>query len=111
MEAPARDAFDESVAAVREANAGGIPLKLLGGQAVRLLCPFFPNRARDDQDMDFACVSSKKRQVVELNEKDVHDVLRLLSGFEVRPGHDPKRIGMARVRRVVADDWGWWPTE
>ena len=183
MEAPARDAFDESVAAVREANAGGIPLKLLGGQAVRLLCPFFPNRARNDQDMDFACVSSKKRevidffaargflgdkrfntlhgdrqmyfttpdgktsvdvvmdrlnmchvlefreridrlpdtldvadllltklQVVELNEKDVHDVLHLLSGFEVRPGDEPKTIGMDRVARVVADDWGWWRT-
>ena len=183
MEAPARDAFEESVAAVREANEGGIPLKLLGGQAVRLLCPLFPNRARDDQDMDFACVSSKKRdvidffvargflgdkrfntlhgdrqmyfttpdgktsvdvvmdrlnmchvlefreridrlpdtldvadllltklQVVELNEKDVHDVLHLLSGFEVQPGDEPKAIGMDRVGRVVADDWGWWRT-
>jgi len=183
MEAPARDAFEESVAAVREANEGGIPLKLLGGQAVRLLCPLFPNRARDDQDMDFACVSSKKRdvidffvargflgdkrfntlhgdrqmyfttpdgktsvdvvmdrlnmchvlefreridrlpdtldvadllltklQVVELNEKDVHDVLHLLSGFEVQPGDQPKAIGMDRVGRVVADDWGWWRT-
>ena len=183
MEARARDAFEESVAAVREANEGGIPLKLLGGQAVRLLCPRFPNRARDDQDMDFACVSSKKRdvidffvargflgdkrfntlhgdrqmyfttpdgktsvdvvmdrlnmchvlefreridrlpdtldvadllltklQVVELNEKDVHDVLHLLSGFEVQPGDEPKAIGMDRVGRVVADDWGWWRT-
>lgn len=183
MEAPARDAFEESVAAVREANEGGIPLKLLGGQAVRLLCPHFPNRARDDQDMDFACVSSKKGdvidffvargflgdkrfntlhgdrqmyfttpdgktsvdvvmdrlnmchvlefreridrlpdtldvadllltklQVVELNEKDVHDVLHLLSGFEVQPGDEPQAIGMDRVGRVVADDWGWWRT-
>lgn len=183
MEAPARDAFEESVAAVREANEGGIPLKLLGGQAVRLLCPLFPNRARDDQDMDFACISSKKRdvidffvargflgdkrfntlhgdrqmyfttpdgktsvdvvmdrlnmchvlefreridrlpdtldvadllltklQVVELNEKDVHDVLHLLSGFEVQPGDEPKTIGMDRVGRVVAGDWGWWRT-
>src|SRR5918996_2749633 len=177
MEAPARDAFDESVAAVREANAGGIPLKLLGGQAVRLLCPFFPNRARNDQDMDFACVSSKKGevidffaargflgdrrfntlhgdrqmyfttsdgktsvdvvmdrinmchvldfkdriermpdtldvtdlllsklQIVELNEKDVHDLLHLLSGFEVLPGDEPGTIALDRVGRIVADD-------
>jgi hypothetical protein len=183
MEAPARDAFEESVAAVREANERGIPLKLLGGQAVRLLCPLFPNRARNDQDMDFACVSAKKRdvieffgergflgdkrfntlhgdrqmyfttpdgktsvdvvmdrlnmchvlefgeridrlpdtldvadllltklQVVELNEKDVHDVLHLLSGFEVQPGDEPRTIGMDRVGRVVAADWGWWRT-
>lgn len=183
MEAPARDAFDESVASVREANDDGIPLKLLGGQAVRLLCPLFPHRARDDQDMDFACVSSKKSevigffarrgflgdkrfntlhgdrqmyfttpdgrtsvdvvmdrlnmchvlefreridrlpdtldvadllltklQVVELNEKDVHDVLHLLAAFEVTPGDDPRTIGLDRIGRIVAGDWGWWRT-
>jgi hypothetical protein len=183
MEAPARDAFEESVETVRAANAGGIPLKLIGGQAVRLLCPLFPHRARDDQDMDFASVSRAKRdlidffadraflgdrrfnllhgdrqmyfttpdgrtsvdvvmdrlnmchvlefrdrvdrlpdtldvtdllltklQVVELNEKDVHDILHLLSGFEVAPGDEPGTIGLDRIGRVVADDWGWWRT-
>ena len=64
MEAAAPDAFEVSIEVVRAANARGIPLKLLGGQAVRLLCPLFPHRARDDQDMDFACVSSKKRDVM-----------------------------------------------
>src|SRR5688572_14309661 len=60
----AADPFEVSVGVVREANARGIPLKLLGGQAVRLLCPLFPHRARKDQDMDFACISSKKRDVI-----------------------------------------------
>ncbi len=60
----AADPFEVSVGVVREANARGIPLKLLGGQAVRLLCPLFPHRARKDQDMDFACISSKKREVI-----------------------------------------------
>jgi hypothetical protein len=60
----AADPFEVSVGVVREANTRGIPLKLLGGQAVRLLCPLFPHRARDDQDMDFACISSKKRDVI-----------------------------------------------
>jgi hypothetical protein len=183
MEAPARDAFEGSVAVVRKANRTGVPLKLIGGQAVRLLCPSFPHRARDDQDMDFASVSSKKRevidffaergflgdrrfntlhgdrqmyfttpdgatsvdvvmdrlnmchvldfrdridrlpdtldvadlllsklQVVELNRKDVHDLLHLLSAFEVRAGDEPGTIGMDRVGRVVAEDWGWWRT-
>jgi hypothetical protein len=183
MEAPARDAFEGSVAVVREANGKGVPLKLIGGQAVRLLCPSFPHRARDDQDMDFASVSSKKRevidffdergflgdrrfntlhgdrqmyfttpdgatsvdvvmdrlnmchvldfrdridrlpdtldvadlllsklQVVELNRKDVHDIVHLLSAFEVRAGDEPGTIGMDRVGRVVAEDWGWWRT-
>jgi hypothetical protein len=183
MEAPARDTFEESVATVRRANEAGIPLKLLGGQAVRLLCPLFPHRARKDQDMDFCCVSSRKRhvidffaelgflgdrkfntlhgdrqmyfttpdgqtsvdvimdrlnmchvldfadridrmpdtldvadllltklQVVELNEKDVHDILHLLSAFEVAAGDEPGTMGLDRVGRVVADDWGWWRT-
>jgi hypothetical protein len=179
----AADPFEVSVSVVREANARGIPLKLLGGQAVRLLCPLFPHRARDDQDMDFACISSKKRdvidffaeqgflgdrkfntlhgdrqmyfttaegktsvdvvmdrlrmcheldfgsridrmpdtldvadllltklQVVELNEKDVHDILHLLSGYEVEPGDEPSVIGLARIGGIVAGDWGWWRT-
>ncbi len=183
MEAVTRDAFGESVEVVREANRSGIPLKLIGGQAVRLLCPLFPHRARDDQDMDFACVSSKKRevidfcadrgflgdrkfnllhgdrqmyfttadgrtsvdvvmdklnmchvlefrdridrlpdtldvadlllsklQIVELNEKDVHDLLHLLSGHEVRDGDEPGTIGLDRMGEVVRDDWGWWRT-
>ncbi len=183
MEAVTRDTFGESVEVVREANRSGIPLKLIGGQAVRLLCPLFPHRARDDQDMDFACVSSKKRevidffagrgflgdrkfnllhgdrqmyfttadgktsvdvvmdklnmchvlefrhridrlpdtldvadlllsklQIVELNEKDVHDLLHLLSGHEVRDGDEPGTIGLDRMGDVVRDDWGWWRT-
>ena len=179
----AADPFESSVGVVREANARGIPLKLLGGQAVRLLCPLFPHRARDDQDMDFACISLTKRdvisffaeqgflgdqrfntlhgdrqmyfttadgktsvdvvmdrlrmcheldfgsridrmpdtldvsdllltklQVVELNEKDVHDILHLLSGYEVKPGDEPSGIGLARIGGIVAGDWGWWRT-
>jgi hypothetical protein len=183
MEAVAPDAFEVSIEVVRAANAKGIPLKLLGGQAVRVLCPLFPHRARNDQDMDFACVSSKKRdvmaffeergflgdprfnllhgdrqmyfttadgvtsvdvimdklnmchvldfadridrmpdtldvtdllltklQIVELNEKDVHDLFHLLSAFEVRPGDEPSTIGLGRIGRLVAADWGWWRT-
>jgi hypothetical protein len=179
----APDAFEESVQVVRAANAKGIPLKLLGGQAVRLLCPLFPHRARDDQDMDFACVSSRKRevidffgelgfqgdarfntlhgdrqmyftaadgttsvdvimdklnmchvlefahridrlpdtldvadlvlsklQIVELNQKDVHDLLHLLSAFEARAGDEPETIGQDRIGAVVSGDWGWWRT-
>jgi hypothetical protein len=183
MEAVAPDAFEVSIEVVRAANARGIPLKLLGGQAVRVLCPLFPHRARDDQDMDFACASSKKReviaffdergfmgdsrfntlhgdrqmyfttadgktsvdvvmdklnmchvldfsdridrlpdtldvtdllltklQIVELNEKDVHDLLHLLSAFEVRAGDEPMTIGLDRIGELVCGDWGWWRT-
>jgi hypothetical protein len=181
--AATRDAFEESVRVVRAANAKGVPLKLVGGQAVRLLCPEYPHRARNDQDMDFACVSSRKRevidffgelgfqgdarfntlhgdrqmyfttadgttsvdvimdklnmchvlefadridrlpdtldvadlllsklQIVELNRKDVHDLLHLFSAFEARPGDEPETIGLDRIGSVVSGDWGWWRT-
>jgi len=57
--------FDSAVETVRAAAARDVPLRLLGGQAVRLLCPNFPPRVRDDQDMDFASVSSAKGSVME----------------------------------------------
>ena len=177
------EAFGQSVEVVTRANEEGVPLKLLGGQAVRLLCPLYPHRARVDQDMDFASVSTAKRQViefleglgfqgdhrfntlhgdrqmyfrtpdgkvsvdvivdrlnmchvldfhdridrmphtldvtdlllsklqiVELNRKDVHDLFHLLSAFEVRGGDDPGTIGLARIGRIVGEDWGWWRT-
>jgi hypothetical protein len=180
---PTSDAFDESTTVVHEAAAKGIPLKLVGGQAVRLLCPDYPHRARNDQDMDFASVSPAKApvleffaehgflgdkrfntmhghrqmyfttadgvtsvdvimdqlnmchvldfseridrmpytldvadllltklQIVELNEKDVHDILHLLSAYEVKPGDEPGTIGLERIGDVVRQDWGWWRT-
>jgi hypothetical protein len=177
------DAFDRSLTVVQVANERGISLKLLGGQAVRLLCPLYPHRARDDQDMDFASVSSSKRgvmdflgelgfvgdqqfnllhgdrqmyfttpdgrttvdvimdrlhmchvldfkdridrmpytldvtdlllsklQIVELNRKDVHDLLHVLSAYEVQEGDDTGTVGLARIGKVVGEDWGWWRT-
>jgi hypothetical protein len=177
------DPFDRSLAVVQEANERGIALKLLGGQAVRLLCPLYPHRAREDQDMDFASVSSSKRgvmdflgelgfqgdqrfnllhgdrqmyfttpdgkttvdvimdrlnmchvldfrdriermpytldvtdlllsklQIVELNRKDVHDLLHLLSAYEVADGDEPGTVGLGRIGRIVGEDWGWWRT-
>jgi len=179
----ASDAFEGSIDVVRRANERGIPLKLLGGQAVRVLCPGYPNRARNDQDMDFACVSSRtkdviaffsetgflgdqrfnllhgdrqmyfttadgktsvdvimdklnmchvlefkdridrmpdtldvadllltKLQIVELNRKDVHDLVHLFSAFLVKDGDEPGTIGTGRIGKIVGEDWGWWRT-
>jgi hypothetical protein len=176
-------AFAVAVETVGAANRAGVPLKLLGGQAVRYLTPDFPPRQRDDQDMDFASVSRAKRpvmdllaelgfegdrrfntmhghrqmyfrsagdgtsvdvimdqlhmchvlqfsdridrmpytldvtdlvlsklQVVEQNEKDVHDIVYLLAAHEVRDGDEAGTIGLARFGKVLADDWGWWRT-
>src|SRR6202167_5129311 len=47
----------------------GRGLKLLGGVAVRVLCPDFPPRLRIGQDMDFACMSKGRKNVVAYLEK------------------------------------------
>jgi hypothetical protein len=65
MSAPA-GTYDTAVATVEAANARGVPLRLLGGQAIRYLTPGYPPRVRGDQDMDFASVSRAKRQVMDL---------------------------------------------
>lgn len=167
---------------IEAAAADGIPLRLVGGLAVRVLCPEFPPRVRDRQDLDLASVSAarpqlteflierghepdkrfnalyghkqlffsapdgvavdilidqldmchvlsfrdridrlpttldvtdlllSKLQIVELNQKDVQDVLYLLSAYEVREGDDIGTIGLDRLIEVVSDDWGWWRT-
>jgi hypothetical protein len=176
------DPFEMAVKVVREAAEMGLPLRLFGGQAVRYLCPNFPPRARDDQDMDFASVSRasaqlvqfleargfegdrrfnalhghsqmyfkaqdgrtvdividrlkmchvldfgdridrlahtldvadlllSKLQIIELNLKDIQDIVYLLAGFEVREGDEPATIGLRRFADIVATDWGWWRT-
>jgi hypothetical protein len=46
------------------ASKAAIPLRLLGGLAVRVLCPDFAPRLRRDQDIDFACLSKGRQKVV-----------------------------------------------
>lgn len=59
-----KDPFQAAIQTVEAAQEQGIPLRLIGGQAVRYLTPGFPSRARDDQDMDFASVSRVKPQLL-----------------------------------------------
>jgi hypothetical protein len=54
---PAEDALEEALAIVRDASERGIPVRLVGGLAVRVLTPNFPPRVRDAQDLDLASVS------------------------------------------------------
>jgi hypothetical protein len=54
------DVLDEAVQLITAAAREGIPLRLLGGLAVRCLCPAFPPRAREGQDVDMASVSSAR---------------------------------------------------
>jgi hypothetical protein len=174
--------LDEALDLVARAERQGIPLRLIGGLAVRVLCPDFPPRIRDRQDLDLASTSAarphltellvglgyepdrrfnalyghkqlyfasprgravdvlvdalemchvlefrdriermpatidvtdlllSKLQIVEINEKDVVDVVYLLAAYPVVAGDEPGTIGLDRIRAIVADDWGWWRT-
>jgi len=62
---PSDDALPEALGLARGAAEASLGLKLLGGLAVRVLCPDFPPRLRTGQDMDFACVSKERKKVAD----------------------------------------------
>ena len=55
MTVPADDPLPEAVGLVRRTRAG-LPLRLLGGLGVRVVCPGYPPRLRAGQDIDLACL-------------------------------------------------------
>jgi hypothetical protein len=57
------DPLPEALVLARGAAEAALGLKLLGGLAVRVLCPDFPPRLRRDQDIDFACLSKERKKV------------------------------------------------
>src|ERR1700722_15204146 len=65
---PAQEAVDdplpEAISLAQGAADAGLGLKLLGGLAVRVICPELPPRLRAGQDIDFACLSRGRRDVV-----------------------------------------------
>ncbi len=62
--ARADDPLEEAIVLASGAADAGLGLKLLGGLAIRVLCPAFPPRLRAGQDMDFACLSKGRKDVV-----------------------------------------------
>jgi len=58
------DPLPEAVGLVQGATSAGLPLRILGGLGVRVLCPDFPPRLRAGQDMDFACHGKGRKSVV-----------------------------------------------
>jgi hypothetical protein len=59
----ADDPLPEALSLARGAAEAGLGLKLLGGLAVRVICPDFPPRLRAGQDMDFACMGKGRKNV------------------------------------------------
>jgi hypothetical protein len=62
--------------------------------------------ALDARTLPLADLLLTKLQVVELNEKDVTDLLALLADHDL-DGEDGDAIGTARILAVTADDWGF----
>ena len=63
------DPLPEAIALARAAAEAGVGLKLLGGLAVRVLCPDLPPRQRAGQDMDFACLSKGRKNTAAFLER------------------------------------------
>jgi hypothetical protein len=51
-----------------------------------------------------------KLQIIELNEKDADDCLRLLVSFPLADSDEPATMDLRVFRSLVGDDWGWWKT-
>jgi len=69
MTTAADDPLPEAIGLVQGATDVGLPLRLLGGLGVRVLCPDFPPRLRAGQDMDFATTGKGRRDVAAYLEK------------------------------------------
>lgn len=61
---PADDPLPEALTLAQGAADAGLGLKLLGGLAIRVICPSFPPRLRAGQDIDFACMSKGRKDIV-----------------------------------------------
>jgi hypothetical protein len=57
------DLLDQAIALIDLASERDIALRLLGGLAIRLLCPNLPPRTRTGQDLDFASSSAHRRSL------------------------------------------------
>ena len=59
------DLLVEALSLVEGARLRGVPLRLVGGLAVRYLTPSLPPRTRERQDLDLASVSRSRPQLTE----------------------------------------------
>jgi hypothetical protein len=51
-----------------------------------------------------------KLQIIELNEKDADDCLRLMVTFPLAESDDPQSMDVRIFKSLLGDDWGWWKT-
>ena len=58
--------LDRALTVIAAASREGVPVRLIGGLAVRYLCPAFPPRTRDDQDVDLASVARARARLTDV---------------------------------------------
>jgi len=71
---------------------------------------FAPRIERLPYTLDPVDLLLSKLQIVELNEKDADDCLRLLVTHEPADSDGPGTIDLRVYRELLGDDWGWWRT-
>jgi hypothetical protein len=72
---------------------------------------FRPAFGRLPHTVDAIDVLLSKLQIVELNEKDAHDIVHLLSGLPVTEGAGSgAALDAGRFCQLLGSDWGWWRT-
>lgn len=65
---------------------------------------------RLDYTVDVSDLLLSKLQIVELNDKDVRDIARILATHHVVPGDPVGTVGLGRFDEILSRDWGWWRT-
>jgi len=70
---------------------------------------FRPSFDRQPLTIDAVDVLLSKLQIVELNEKDLRDIVHLLAALPLGGGAQAS-IDTDRFGKVLGADWGWWRT-
>jgi hypothetical protein len=63
----------------------------------------------DRETIPLAELLLQKMQIVEINEKDLIDMITLLLEFPLGDADD-ETINLGRIAAICAKDWGWWRT-
>lgn len=71
--------------------------------------PLGPRLEIDPMTIPLAELLLTKLQIVQLNEKDLRDILSLLAEHEVGDG-DEEMINSSQIARLCSTDWGLWRT-
>ena len=75
---------------------------------------FRPGYGRNPLTLDAIDILLSKLQIVELNEKDVRDILHVLGAIPVGAmpvgGSAGPAIDVDRFSKLLGSDWGWWRT-